>query len=99
VPIENHLTERVQLEHKFVQSWNQDNVGVRSDVTTLACPRIGKHLQVQLGDIVSGVFTPVLAKHTKHLSFVDTLGRGGPHAAQVRADQSTSSGLAGETAF
>ncbi len=28
------------------------------------------------GDIVSGVFTPVLAKHTKHLSVVDILALG-----------------------
>src|SRR6266851_2389712 len=36
---------------------------------------------------IGGVFTPVLAKHTKHLSLVDiTLGRCGPHAAELRAD-------------
>ncbi len=30
----------------------------------------------QLGNIVPGVFTPVLAKHTKHLSLVDVLSIG-----------------------
>jgi len=30
----------------------------------------------QLGNIVSGAFTPVLAKHTKHLSLVDILSVG-----------------------
>jgi len=30
----------------------------------------------RLGDIVSGAFTPVLAKHTKHLSLVDILSVG-----------------------
>jgi hypothetical protein len=30
----------------------------------------------QVGNIVSGAFTPVLAKHTKHLSLVDVLSIG-----------------------
>ncbi len=42
---------------------------------TAVC-RLGKQLQFQLGNIVSGVFTPVLAKHTKHLSLVDVLAVG-----------------------
>ncbi len=33
-------------------------------------------LQFQLGNIVSGAFTPVLAKHTKHVSLVDILAVG-----------------------
>jgi len=33
-------------------------------------------LNFKLGNIVSGVFTPVLAKHTKHLSLVDVLSIG-----------------------
>ncbi len=31
---------------------------------------------IGLGNIVSGVFTPVLAKHTKHLTLVDILSVG-----------------------
>ena len=33
-------------------------------------------LDSKISDIVPGVFTPVLAKHTKHLSLVDILGVG-----------------------
>ncbi len=43
---------------------------------TLACPHISEQLQFQLGKIVSGAFTPVLAKHTKNLSLVDILSVG-----------------------
>jgi hypothetical protein len=41
-----------------------------------AAPTSALHLQFQLGKIVPGVFTPVLAKHTKHLSLVDVLSIG-----------------------
>ena len=41
--------------------------------TTVTCLRIGKQLQLQFGNIVSGGFTLVLAKHTKHLRLVDIL--------------------------
>ncbi len=38
-----------------------------------------------------GAFTPVLAKHTKHLSLVDIpLGRRGQHATELRADEEVS---------
>jgi hypothetical protein len=37
---------------------------------------VGEQLQFQPGNIVSGAFTPVLAKHTKHLSLVDILAVG-----------------------
>ena len=43
---------------------------------TLACPHISEPLHFQLGGIVSSAFTPVLAKHTKHLSLVDVLSIG-----------------------
>jgi hypothetical protein len=50
-------------------------------------------LQLLLGEVVSGVFTPVLAKHTKHLSLIDVLSIGvdriqrnfGPMKRQVEA--------------
>jgi hypothetical protein len=32
-----------------------------------------KPADFRVGNIVSGAFTPVLAKHTKHLSLVDVL--------------------------
>ena len=38
--------------------------------------RIGPTPSKTLGNIVPGAFTPVLAKHTKHLSLVDTLSVG-----------------------
>src|SRR5229473_7018807 len=38
--------------------------------------RISKPLHFWLGNIVSGAFTPVLAKHTKHLNLVDILSVG-----------------------
>ncbi len=38
--------------------------------------RFSKLLHFRLGNFVPGVFTPVLAKHTKHLSLVDILSVG-----------------------
>jgi len=37
---------------------------------------VGTSRNPESGEIVSGVFTPVLAKHTKHLSLVDILSVG-----------------------
>jgi len=45
-------------------------------VNTNRAGRISKPLHFRLGKIVSGAFTPVLAKHTKHLSLVDILSVG-----------------------
>src|SRR6266849_8936823 len=38
--------------------------------------RLSKPLHFKLGNIVPGAFTPVLAKHIKHLSLVDILSVG-----------------------
>jgi hypothetical protein len=42
----------------------------------LVSPHQTAYSKVQLGHIVSGAFTPVLAKHTKHVSLVDILSVG-----------------------
>jgi hypothetical protein len=55
----------------LVHSWSDT-----TRILTLGGPRIGEQLRFPIGNIVSGVFTPVLAKHTKHLSLVDILSVG-----------------------
>ncbi|HEX9223909.1 MAG TPA: hypothetical protein VF860_11295 [Candidatus Acidoferrales bacterium] len=48
----------------------------------------------QLGNIVPGVFTPVLAKHTKQISLGDVLSIGNrSDSAEFRADTETGRGL------
>jgi hypothetical protein len=51
---------------------------------------------LESGNIVTGVFTPVLAKHSKSFSLIDCISVGGrADAAKFRADARAGQGLAG----
>lgn len=50
-----------------------------------------------LGDTVPGVFTPVLAKHTKHLSLVDILASKWTACSGISSHEEASRGLEGNT--
>src|SRR6266704_1149318 len=60
----------------------------------VAAPFEGPADLFQLGNIVPGVFTPVLAKHTKQISLGDVLSIGNrSDSAEFRADTETGRGL------
>jgi len=52
-----------------------------------------------LKNIAPGVFTPVLAKHTKYLSFVASSQSASTASAELRTDASPGRGLAHKQAF